>query len=224
MRILIVEDEENIVSYLSKSLAAEGFVVDTALDGDTALEKALTGSYDAITLDVMLPGMNGYLVCRELRRAGVTTPVLMLTAKDGEYDEADALDMGADDFLRKPFSLVVLMARLRALLRRGSASKAGELTVGDLVLDPASKRVRRGDRQIELTPREFGLLEYLMINSPNPLSKSQLLERVWGIEFTGNENLVEVYVGYLRKKVDAPFGGHLIKTVRGFGYKVDEGD
>ena len=220
MRILIVEDEENIVSYLSKSLTAEGFVVDTALDGDSGLEKALAGSYDAITLDVMLPGMNGYLVCRELRKAGITTPVLMLTAKDGEYDEADALDMGADDFLRKPFSLVVLLARLRALLRRGSVSRSGVLEVGGLVLDPASKQVHRDGERIELTPREFGLLEYLMINSPNPLSKTQLLERVWGIEFAGNENLVEVYVGYLRKKVDAPFGGHLIQTVRGFGYKL----
>ena len=224
MRILIVEDEQNIVSYLSRSLSAEGFAVDTATDGDTGLEKALAGAYDAITLDVMLPGMNGYQVCRELRAAGVTTPVLMLTAKDGEYDEADALDMGADDFLRKPFSMVVLLARLRAMLRRGSASRAGRLVVGDLELDASSKQVRRAGQRIELTPREFGLLEYLMVNSPNPLSKSQLLERVWGIEFAGNENLVEVYVGYLRKKVDAPFGTPLVKTVRGFGYKVCEGD
>ena len=224
MRILIVEDEQNIVSYLSRSLSAEGFAVDTATDGDTGLEKALAGAYDAITLDVMLPGMNGYQVCRELRAAGVTTPVLMLTAKDGEYDAADALDMGADDFLRKPFSMVVLLARLRAMLRRGSASRAGRLVVGDLELDASSKQVRRAGQRIELTPREFGLLEYLMVNSPNPLSKSQLLERVWGIEFAGNENLVEVYVGYLRKKVDAPFGTPLVKTVRGFGYKVCEGD
>ena len=224
MRILIVEDEQNIVSYLSRSLSAEGFAVDTATDGDTGLEKALAGAYDAITLDVMLPGMNGYQVCRELRAAGVTTPVLMLTAKDGEYDEADALDMGADDFLRKPFSMVVLLARLRAMLRRGSASRAGRLVVGDLELDASSKQVRRAGQRIELTPREFGLLEYLMVSSPNPLSKSQLLERVWGIEFAGNENLVEVYVGYLRKKVDAPFGTPLVKTVRGFGYKVCEGD
>jgi len=223
MRVLVVDDEENIVEYLSKSLEAEGFVVDTALDGNDALEKGLTQSYDAITLDIMLPGMNGYQVCKELRNAGVTTPVLMLTAKDGEYDEADALDIGADDFLRKPFSVVVLVARLRALLRRGGSSTGTVLTVGDLILDEAARSVTRAGVPIELTPREFALLEYLMLNEGHALSKSQLLERVWGIEHMGNENLVEVYVGYLRKKVDAPFAQNYIQTVRGFGYMISAG-
>lgn len=221
MRVLIVEDEEHIAKYLKKSLQAEGFAVDCAYDGLTGRDKALEGTYDAITLDIMLPGMNGYQVCREIREAGVQTPVLMLTAKDGEYDEADALDIGADDFLRKPFSLVVLIARIRALVRRGAGAKEAALHVDDLELDPRSRTVVRDGADISLTPREFSLLEYLMLNQGQALSKSQLLERVWGIEFKADENLVEVYIGYLRKKVDAPFDKPLIRTVRGVGYKIE---
>ena len=218
MRILVVEDEENIVEYLRKSLTSEGFVVDTATDGLTALDMALTQNYDAITLDIMLPGMNGYDVCKRLREEGIATPVLMLTAKDGEYDEADAFDIGADDFLRKPFSLVVLVARLNALFRRGPVGATGKLQVSDLVLSPSTKKVERAGVPIELTPREFALLEYLMHNQSIAISKAQLLEHVWGVDYAIDENVVEVYVGYLRKKVDAPFDEPLIHTIRGVGY------
>ena len=222
VRILVVEDERNLVSYLKASLEDEGFSVDVAEDGDTGLEMALGGSYDAITLDVMLPGMNGYAVCDALREAGVATPVLMLTAKDGEYDEADALDIGADDFLRKPFSLVVLVARVRALVRRGANRVRPVLRVADLELDPSSRRAVRAGRQIELTPREFSLLEYLMYNAGRVLTKGQILEHVWSPGYLGGENVGEVYVGYLRKKVDAPFPTSLISTVRGVGYRMDD--
>lgn len=224
MRILVIEDEPNIVSYLKANLEAEGFAVDAATDGSTGLELGLSNSYDVITLDILLPGMNGYRVCEELRKAGVTTPVLMLTAKDGEYDEADALDTGADDFLRKPFSLVVLVARIRALLRRGSRATGADsrLQVADLVLDVAAKTAVRNGVRIDLTPREFKLLEYLMYNAGRTLTKGQILEHVWSPGFRGNENVVEVYVGYLRKKIDAPFGSKLISTVRGVGYRFDD--
>lgn len=218
MRVLVVEDEVNIADYLKASLEAEGFVVDIANDGNTGLDMALSESYDAMTLDIMLPGMNGYDVCKEIRAAGIQTPILMLTAKDGEYDEADAFDIGADDFLRKPFSLVVLVARIHALLRRGAKDRSGVLTVGDLTLDPSSKKVTRAGQPIELTLREFSLLEYLMHNQNIALSKSQILAHVWGIDFAADENVVEVYVGYLRKKIDTPFDPPLIHTLRGVGY------
>lgn len=220
MRVLVVEDEDNIASYLKKSLEAEGFDVDIATDGLNGLDLALTGAYSAITLDVMLPGMNGYSVCRKIREAGLTTPVLMLTAKDGEYDEADAFDIGADDFLSKPFSLVVLVARLRSLMRRQSKSVTRVLSVGDLSLDPGHRVVKRGDVTIELTPREFTLLEFLMYNEGQTLTKTQILDHVWDKGFLGDENVVEVYVGYLRRKIDAPFGVKSLKTVRGVGYRL----
>ena len=222
MRVLIIEDDDTIASYLSESLQAEGFNVEVATDGVTGFDRAFEESFDAITLDIMLPGMNGYDVCSQLRKQGVTTPILMLTAKDGEYDEADAFDVGADDFLRKPFSLVVLLARLRALIRRGGAARESLLRVADLELDSRTKRVSRAGVDIDLTPREFGLLEYLVLNSGQALSKRQLLERVWGYEMYSDENIVEVYIGYLRKKVDAPFDEPLIRTVRGVGYKIEE--
>ncbi len=222
MRILIVEDERNVTSYLQTSLEAEGFAVDIAEDGEAGLGLALTNAYDAITLDIMLPGMNGYRVCEEIRKAGVETPILMLTAKDGEYDEADALDIGADDFLRKPFSLVVLIARLRALLRRGAGRAKASLRVGDLELDLSTKCAVRSGRRIELTPREFALLEYLMYNAETVLTKAQILDHVWSPGFLGDENVVEVYIGYVRKKVDAPFDRKLISTVRGVGYRIGE--
>lgn len=222
MRILIVEDERNVTSYLQTSLEAEGFAIDIAEDGEAGLGLALTNAYDAITLDIMLPGMNGYRVCEEIRKAGVETPILMLTAKDGEYDEADALDIGADDFLRKPFSLVVLIARLRALLRRGAGRAKASLRVGDLELDLSTKCAVRSGRRIELTPREFALLEYLMYNAGTVLTKAQILDHVWSPGFLGDENVVEVYIGYVRKKIDAPFDRKLISTVRGVGYRIGE--
>ena len=222
MRILIVEDERNVTSYLQTSLEAEGFAVDIAEDGEAGLGLALTNAYDAITLDIMLPGMSGYRVCEEIRKAGVETPILMLTAKDGEYDEADALDIGADDFLRKPFSLVVLIARLRALLRRGAGRAKASLRVGDLELDLSTKCAVRSGRRIELTPREFALLEYLMYNAGTVLTKAQILDHVWSPGFLGDENVVEVYIGYVRKKIDAPFDRKLISTVRGVGYRIGE--
>lgn len=220
MRVLIVEDDQKLVSYLKKSLEAEGLSVDVAFDGNVALDKALAQSYDVITLDIMLPELNGYGVCQNLRSSGVPTPILMLTAKDGEYDEADALDVGADDFLRKPFSMVVLLARIRALARRGGAAAGKVLCVGDLRLDMASKRVERGGSRIELTPREYALLEYLMLRRGIALTKAQLLEHVWGARFMGSENVVEVYIGYLRKKLDGSGRTSLIETVRGVGYRM----
>ena len=220
MRVLIVEDDQKLVSYLKKSLEAEGLSVDVAFDGNVALDKALAQSYDVITLDIMLPELNGYQVCQNLRSSGVPTPILMLTAKDGEYDEADALDVGADDFLRKPFSMVVLLARIRALARRGGAAAGKVLCVGDLRLDMASKRVERGGSRIELTPREYALLEYLMLRRGIALTKAQLLEHVWGARFMGSENVVEVYIGYLRKKLDGSGRTSLIETVRGVGYRM----
>ena len=223
MRILIVEDEHTLATYLKKCLEAEGYAVDAAFDGNTGLDMALSGSYDAITLDIMLPGMNGYSVCREIRKAGLSTPVLMLTAKDGEYDEADALDIGADDFLRKPFSLVVLVARIRALVRRGGVARGSEMRIADLTLEPSSKSVTRAGASIALTPREFSLLEYLMHNAGQALTKAQILDHVWSPGFMGDENVVEVYVRYLRKKVDEPFGEPLIKTLRGVGYRIESG-
>ena len=221
MRILVVEDEVRMATYLKKSLEAEGFDVDVAADGELALERAFTGGYDAITLDIMLPKMNGYEVCRQMRAANVYTPVLMLTAKDGEYDEADALDIGADDFLRKPFSVVVLVARLKALLRRGQARTA-DLSFSDLSLSPTSKSAVRAGQTLSLTPREFALLEYLLYNAGNTLSKAQILEHVWGASFAGDPNVVEVYVGYLRKKLDSIPGKARINTVRGQGYRLVE--
>ena len=221
MRILVVEDEPRMVVYLQKCLEAEGFDVDVATDGESALERALVGAYDAMTLDIMLPKMNGYEVCRRMRQAGVNTPVLMLTAKDGEYDEADALDIGADDFLRKPFSVVVLVARLKALLRRGVARTA-KLEFSDLSLSPMAKTVTRNNQPLDLTPREFALLEYFLYNAGNTLSKTQLLDHVWGAGFSGDPNVVEVYVGYLRKKLDTIPGKARIRTIRGQGYRLVE--
>src|SRR5439155_20774287 len=171
-------------------------------------------------LDIMLPGMNGYRVCRALREESVWTPILMLTAKDGEYDEAEALDTGADDFLSKPFSFVVLLARLRALIRRGAPPRPAVITVGTLMLDPGARRVTRGDTEVRLTAREFALLEYLMRKDGNVASKTDILDHVWGMDFAGDPNVVEVYVGYLRRKLDQPFGLHTLQTVRGIGYRL----
>jgi two-component system OmpR family response regulator len=221
MRILVVEDEKRLASALKRGLADEGFAVDVAFDGTEGLWMAREGAYDAIVLDIMLPGLNGYKVCAQLREAGNWTPILMLTAKTGEFDHAEALDTGADDFLAKPFSYVVLMAHLRALLRRRTGERPSVLSAGDLRLDPAQHRCWRGDVEISLTPRQFSLLEFLMRRAGEVLSKTAILEHVWDFAFEGDSNIVEVYVGYLRKKVDAPFGRHAIETLRLVGYRLD---
>ncbi|MEU7305954.1 response regulator transcription factor [Streptomyces sp. NPDC007189] len=220
MRTLIIEDERQLAAAIAEGLAAEGFVTDVAHDGPDGLWRALTEPYDVIVLDIMLPGLSGYEVLKRLRRARVWTPVLVLTAKDGEYDEADALDLGADDYLSKPFSYVVLIAHLRALLRRGAPARPAVLRAGDLSVDPARHRCRRGERDIELTAREFALLEYLARHTDEVLSKTEILTHVWDEHFDGDTNIVEVYVGYLRRKIDAPFGRSTIQTVRGAGYRL----
>jgi len=179
-------------------------------------------SYDAIVLDIMLPGANGFVVCRTLRDREDWTPILMLTAKDGDLDEAEALDTGADDYLRKPFSHVVLVARLRSLLRRGPDVRPTVLRVGDLVLDPGSRTCRRDGAEIALTAREFSVLEHLMRNAGATVSKQDVLDQVWDVDFSGDANIVEVYVGHLRKKIDEPFGRTTIETVRGVGYRLRE--
>ncbi|MFD6339615.1 response regulator transcription factor [Streptomyces sp. NPDC060131] len=221
MRVLVVEDEPHIAAAVERGLRAEGFGVDIAEDGDKGLLLARRNEYAVIVLDLMLPGRNGYDVCRTLRSSDVMTPVLVLTAKDGEYDEADALDLGADDFLSKPFSFVVLLARVRALLRRSAPQRPAVLTAGDLWLDPGAHRCGRGESLLELTPREFALLEYLLQRSDTVVSKTELLTEVWDAWFEGDPNIVEVYIGYLRRKIDAPFGRAVIETVRGVGYRLD---
>ncbi len=201
-------------------MTAEGFDVDIVHDGLDGLWRAREAGYGAIVLDLLLPGMNGYKVCATLRDENVWTPILMLTAKDGEYDEAEALDTGADDFLSKPFSFVVLVARLRALARRGAVARPPLLTVGSLTLDPATRTCRRGNDDIALTAREFSLLEALMRRAGDVVPKQQLLDEVWGLDFAGDPNIVEVYVGYLRRKIDAGCNAPFIMTVRGAGYRV----
>ncbi|MGB3335220.1 MAG: response regulator transcription factor [Mycobacterium sp.] len=220
MRILLVEDEARLAETVRRGLVAEGFVVDVEHDGADGLAAATTGDYDVVVLDIMLPALSGYQVVRELRAQQVWTPVLMLSAKDGEYDMADAFDIGADDYLTKPFSFVVLVARLRALLRRGAPARPTVLTAGTLTLDPARRRVTRGDTVLTLTPREFGLLQFLMRHQGDVVTKPEILRSVWDSNYTGDENVVEVYIGYLRRKVDVPFGLATIETVRGAGYRL----
>ena len=224
MRVLVVEDEVYLAETVRDGLASEGFTADlmfNGVDGLWAATETPHGAYDAIVLDILLPGLSGYEVCRRLRRREVWTPVLMLTAKDGEHDQADALDLGADDYLTKPFSFVVLVARLRALIRRGAPERPVVLVAGDLQLDPARRTVNRGDRAIALTPREFALLEFLLRNRGDAVTKTALIENVWEATFDGDPNIIEVYVGYLRKKIDHPFGRTAIRTVRGVGYRLD---
>ena len=221
MRILIVEDDHVVAGAVRRGLEREGFAVDVAADGTEGLWRATETSYDAVVLDIMLPGLSGYEVCARMRAAENWSPVLMLTARDGDVDEARALDTGADDYLSKPFSYVVLLARLRALLRRGQQERPAVLRAGDLRLDPATHRVWRGDTQVELTPRQFSLLEFLMRRRGDVLSKTEILEHVWDFAFDGDPNIVEVYVGQLRRRVDEPFGRSSLRTVRGVGYRLD---
>ena len=217
--MLVVEDERRLASAVRRGLTAEGFVVDVAHDGVDGLHLAREGGYDAVVLDLMLPGLSGYQVCERLRAERNWVPVLILSAKDGEYDQADGLDLGADDYLTKPFSYVVLAARLRALLRRGTVPRPAVLRAGDLSLDPASRVVQRGSAGVDLTAREFSLLEYLMRRSGSVVSKAELLAHVWDDpDEIADLNVVEVYVGYLRRKIDTPFGRKSVQTVRGAGY------
>ena len=222
MRILIVEDEATMAESLRTGLEGEGFAVDVAGDGEEGLWYAGEVDYDAIILDLMLPKVNGFQVCSTLRERDDWTPILMLTAKDGHLDEAEGLDTGADDYLTKPFSFVVLLARLRALLRRKGSTRPVALEAGDLQLDPATHEVRRGDTLIELTSREFSVLETLLRRKGQAVSKQEIIEHVWDFDFDGGPNIVEVYVRSLRKKIDEPFGRQAIVTVRGAGYRLDE--
>ena len=216
VRLLVVEDEARLATALQRGLQGEGFAVDVAGDGPTGLEMARHGGYDAMILDVMLPGLSGYRVVRQLRAEEHWLPVLMLSAKDGEYDQADGLDCGADDYLTKPFSYVVLLARLRALLRRGAPQRPAVLTVGVLRLDPAERRVTLEGTEIALTVREYALLEYLMRRAGEVVSKTELLDHVWDASIETAPNAVEVYVGYLRRKL----GRDILETVRGAGYRL----
>jgi two-component system OmpR family response regulator len=216
VRLLVVEDETRLASALQRGLQAEGFAVDLAADGPTGLELARHGGYDAMVLDIMLPGLSGYRVVQALRAEKNWVPVLMLSAKDGEYDQADGLDCGADDYLTKPFSYVVLLARLRALLRRGAPERPSVLAVGELTLDPARRRVAHAGEEITLTAREYALLEYLMRRPGEVVSKTELLDHVWDASLDTAPNAVEVYIGYLRRKL----GRDALETVRGAGYRL----
>lgn len=220
-RLLVVEDDLAMANALSVGLSAEGFEVVVAVDGIRGVEAAEEGHFDAIVLDLMLPGLSGYRVCQLLRQRGDSTPVLVLTAKQGEWDEAEALDTGADDFLKKPFSFVVLVAHIRAVLRRRSGRGAEVLSAGDLKVDPLSHRCWRGDVEIDLTPREFAVLELLLARVGQPVAKREILDEVWDWAIDEHSNLVEVYIGYLRRKIDAPFARQAIQTVRAVGYRVD---
>jgi two-component system OmpR family response regulator len=220
MRVLVVEDEPRLASSLRDGLEAEGFAVDVSGDGIEALWYARENAYDVLLLDIQLPGLNGYKVCEQLRADGNWTPIIMLTAKDGEWDQVEALDTGADDYVTKPFSFDVLLARMRSLLRRGVAERPVKIAVGGLVLDPASKDVTRDGEPIRLTARELSLLDFLMRRAGDVVSKQQILANVWDYDFEGDPNVVEVYIARLRRKVDKPFGRADIETLRGTGYRL----
>jgi two-component system OmpR family response regulator len=220
MRVLVVEDEAKLAQLLARGMSEEGHLVDLARRGDEALALARSARYDAIVLDVMLPGLDGLGVTRRLREEGIWTPVLMLTARDAVGDRIRGLDSGADDYLMKPFSFDELLARLRALGRRAPHERAATLEVGDLRLDPAAHRAWRGDVELVLSAREFALLEHFMRHPGSVLTRDQLLDGVWDMAFETRSNLVDVYVRYLREKVDRPFGRHSIQTVRGVGYRL----
>lgn len=220
VRVLVVEDEKRLAAGLKTGLEAEGFATDVALDGTDGLWMARENPYDAIVLDIMLPGIDGYEVCATLREEAVWTPVLMLTAKGGESDEAEALNTGADDFLSKPFSYLVLVARLRALIRRGRGERPAVLEAGDLRFDPGARRAFRGEVEVDLTAREMSILEFLLRRKGDVVSKLDILNNVWDYEFEGDPNIVEVYVSHLRNKLDRPFKRSAVETVRGAGYRL----
>lgn len=220
MKVLVVEDDSDIALAVRRGLEAEGFTVEVAADGDQGVWLATEGAHDVIVLDLLLPRRNGFRVCADLRAQGLTTPILMLTAKDGDLDEAEALDTGADDFLSKPFSFTVLVARIRALLRRSANGALAPVEAGDLRLDSSARRAWRQGAEIALTAREFDVLEFLVRRQGQVLSKQAILDGVWDHSFDGDPNIVEVYVLRLRRKVDAPFDAELIHTRRGAGYCV----
>ncbi|HEX2427313.1 MAG TPA: response regulator transcription factor [Gaiellaceae bacterium] len=220
MRILVVEDEVKMAGLLHRGLSEDGHVVDVARHGDDAVWMGQVVEYDAIVLDLMLPGLDGVGVCRRWRESGVWSPVLMLTARDTIEDRVAGLDAGADDYLPKPFSFAELLARLRALVRRGTAERPVALEVGDLRLDPATRQVWRGETEIELSGREFAVLETFMRRPGDVLSRVQLLEHAWDYAYESRSNVVDVYVRYLREKIDRPFGSESIETVRGIGYRL----
>ena len=224
MRILVVDDEVRLADGVRRGLAAEGMAVDVAHNGIDGLWFARENRYDAIILDLMMPGMSGWRVCETLRAEQNWTPVIMLTAKDGEWDQVEALNTGADDYVTKPFSFAVLVARIHALVRRGARERPTVIEIGDLRLDPAQRRVWRGDTAIELTSREFAVLEYLVRHAGQVLSKREVIGNVWDDDFDGDQNIVEVYVGHLRQKVDRPFDRGSIETVRGAGYRFAADD
>ncbi len=221
--MLVVDDEPGIRTAVARGLAAEGMEVQAVGDGISALAAALTGGFDAIVLDIILPGLSGYRVLEQIRAAGVDTPVLLLSAKDGEFDQADGLDLGADGYLVKPFAFVVLVAQLKALLRRRDAAlgRSGQrVRLGALIVDPVARSVSWGGEAIELSPREFALLHALASRPDTAVSKDDLLRLVWGDEQAATRNVVEVYVGYVRRKLDSVGAGHVLRTVRGYGYLV----
>jgi DNA-binding response OmpR family regulator len=226
MRILIVEDEERIARFLKKGLEEESYAVDIASDGPAALDWVAGTTYDLVLLDVMLPGLNGFEVCRILRQRGVATPVLMLTARDEVDDRVTGLDAGADDYLAKPFAFKELLARIRALSRRVTASTMPEtvLKLADLSLDTITHRAKRGEREIELTAKEYALLEFFLRHAHRPLSRTIIRESIWGYDYYGASNVVDVYVRHLRQKLEVHGEPPLIHTVRGVGYKADEAE
>ncbi len=221
MRVLVVEDSVKTASLIKRGLEEEGYAVDIAINGGEALSMAAAYPTDAIILDVMLPGEDGFEVCRKLREAGTWSPILMLTALDAVHDRVRGLDVGADDYLTKPFAFTELTARLRALLRRGPEQRPAVLQVGDLSLDPSTRVVRRGDTAIDLTAKEFALLEFFLRHPGEVLTRMRLIEHVWDFAYDGGSNVVDVYVKYLREKVDRPFGANSIRTVRGAGYRLE---
>ena len=220
MRVLVIEDEVRMARLLKRALEEEGHAVDVAGDGPDGLWMASENSYAAIVLDVMLPGFDGFELCRRLRKAGIWVPVLMLTARDQIGDRVRGLDAGADDYLVKPFSLLELAARLRALARRDDRPRPAVLAEGDLSLDPASKRAWRSDTELQLSPKEFSLLEFFLRHPGTVLTRSQIIEAVWDFAYDGTSNVVDQYVNYLRRKVDIPFARRDIETVRGMGYRL----
>jgi DNA-binding response OmpR family regulator len=221
VRLLVVEDERRLAELVKDGLAGEGFAVDLAYDGREGLWLATENPYDVIVLDVMLPHLDGNAVCARLRTAGIWTPILMLTARDTAQDEAHALDNGADDFLSKPFSYVVLLARVRALLRRGIRERPAVITVGDLTVDPAGLRCSRGGTPIALTPKEFAVLHGLARRAGEVITKTELLSQAWDFAYDGDSNIIEVYISALRRKIDKPFGRTTLVTVRGAGYRLE---
>jgi two-component system OmpR family response regulator len=221
-RVLVIEDDHDLARAVADLLQDDGFLVEKRFDGESGFSEALRGGYQVIVLDVMLPKRNGFSVCQDLRSAGVETPLLMLTAKDGELDEVEGLEVGADDFLRKPFENSILVARIHALLRRHERGRPQRLVVGQVSLDPLRRSVVSHARNVTLAPREFALLEYMMSHAGESLAKIEILHAVWGDDFDGDPNIVEVYIGYLRRKIDLSPNPSMIRTVRGVGYCVSE--